>query len=190
MTCSQMYNVRFGGLTEAYKRIGYQPVRSLSYVERYRAVLPIRRAFIASVIGVLASLGVLVRQDARTKLLIVNENFKIRLTIAPCRALKRCHSWKLHLHSPLKPDFTLIARLAPENKKILDYFYLPWTQQNPAQVPVRLVNNSVIDIHRFTELTFLKDVARAGQIKFGASPPIALLPSRKYSPYRLRQQSS
>jgi DNA invertase Pin-like site-specific DNA recombinase len=158
MPCAQVYNARFGGLAEAYRRIGYQPARSLSYVERFRAVLPIRRAFISEVMGEVVRLGASVRQDARTKLLTVNENFNMRLTIAPCRVLKRCHSWKLHLHSPLKPEVTLIARLAPGNKGILDYFYMPWSERNPTQMTVRQVNSTAIDVHRFSELTFLKEL--------------------------------
>jgi DNA invertase Pin-like site-specific DNA recombinase len=158
MPCAQVYNVRFGGLAEAYRLIGYQPVRNLSYVERDRALLPIRRRFIVSVMDELVSLGASVRQDARTKLVVVNQNLTMRLVIAPCRPCKRFDRWKLHLYSPLKPDFTLIARLAPENKAILDYFYFPWREEAPRQITVGRVKASAFNARRFNDLTFLKGV--------------------------------
>src|ERR1035438_2078779 len=85
MPCAQMYNQRFGGLTEAYKRIGYKPVRNLAHVERDRGLTAIRRAFIANVVDELVGLGATVRQDARTKLLLVNGHLRMRLIISPCR---------------------------------------------------------------------------------------------------------
>jgi hypothetical protein len=161
MPCSQVYNVRFGGLAEAYKRIGYQPVRNLSHIERDRALMPIRRAFIARVVEELVSLGASVRLDARTRLLFVNENLKIRIIISPCHARKRFDRWILHLHSLLKPDVTLIARLAPENKVVLDYFYLPRSEKAPSQITVGFTIFGALDVHRFNDLAFLKDVAAA-----------------------------
>jgi DNA invertase Pin-like site-specific DNA recombinase len=163
MPSSEVYNSRFGGLSEAYRRIGYKTARNLSYIERDRMLMPIRRAFIAKVMGEIVSVGASVRQDPRTKLLIVNENFKMRLTIAPCRALKRSHSWKLYLYSPLNPDVILIARLALDNKAILDYFCLPCSPRYPGQMTVKQVNSSAIDVHRFPELNFLQDVIMRGR---------------------------
>jgi hypothetical protein len=47
MPSTAVYDVRFGGLAEAYRRIGYHPVRSLSHVERDRA-RPMANTFLAS----------------------------------------------------------------------------------------------------------------------------------------------
>jgi hypothetical protein len=105
------------------------------------------------------SLGATVRQDARTKLLVVNEHFKMRLIISPCRARKRFDRWKLHLHSPLKPDVTLIARLASENKSILDYLYVPGSERAALEITVGQIISGAFKCHRHTDLTFLKDIA-------------------------------
>ena len=158
MPSTHIYYIRFGGLAEAYRRLGFQPARSLSHIERDRLLLPIRREFIATVMGELTTLGASVRQAASTKLLVINENFTMRLAIARCRSERKSHRWVLRFHSPLKPDVTIIARLAPENEGILDYFCLSWNEQGLAQMTVKPVNSAAIDAHRYTHLAFLKDV--------------------------------
>ena len=159
MPCAQMYNQRFGGLTEAYKRIGYKPVRNLAHVERDRGLTAIRRAFIANVVDELVGLGATVRQDARTKLLLVNGHLRMRLIISPCRTRKRGDRWKLHLRSPLNPELTLFARLASGNNAILDYLCFPANEQFGSQITVGPAINGALTICRCPDLTFLKEVA-------------------------------
>jgi hypothetical protein len=95
----------------------------------------------------------------------------MRLIISPCRAKKRFNRWKLHLFSPLKPDVTLIARLTPENKTVLDYFCVPRRADlvrrrgAPLQMTVRERNIAAIDAFRFPDLTFLSDVVRQAEVR-------------------------
>jgi hypothetical protein len=158
MPCSQVYHARFGGLLEAYRRIGYKPPRNCSYVERDRKLLPMRRAFTASVISALTRLGVSVRNDAQTKLLVVNEKFTIRLSVARCRPVGQSQRWLLRLYSPLKPHITLIARLRPGDEEFLDYFCFPRGTQSLTQLTVAPLNAMAVDRYRFRDLAFLDDV--------------------------------
>jgi hypothetical protein len=126
MPSSEVYAARFGGLLEAYRRIGYEPPGNFSYVERDRKLLPMRRNFVATVISALQRLGASVRQGARTKLLLVNGSLTIRVAVARCCSVNHSDSWLLRpLQSPLLPDISVFARLSPGNETILDYFYLP-----------------------------------------------------------------
>jgi hypothetical protein len=134
--CSHVYTARFGGLAEAYRRVGFQPGRNLAWLERDRALWPIRREFSALVIATLKSFGVSVQQDARGQSLIVNERLNVRLSITACRALKRTSSWRFQLGSRFKPDVTVFARLAPGNETILDYFCVPRSKRSPLQITV------------------------------------------------------
>jgi hypothetical protein len=61
------------------------------------------------VISELRSFGASVRQDTRTKLLVVNEKFTIRVGVARCRSLNEANRWLLRIHSPLQPDSGICA---------------------------------------------------------------------------------
>ena len=126
MPCPQVYESRFGGLTEAYKLIGYKPNMNLSFVASYKELWPLRRAFTAQVIAEFQRLGASANEDWRSKLIIVNHRLRFRVTVARCQTHKTTLSWKLDLKYPEKIEGNIVARLAPGNKEILDYFYIPW----------------------------------------------------------------
>jgi hypothetical protein len=112
MPCTHVFTARFGGLAEAYKRVGFQPRRNLAYVDRDRVLTPIRREFVTRVVDTLRGFGASVRQDTRGQFLTVNENLNVRVGITRCRAFKRFNSWRFQLVSPWNPDVSLFARLA------------------------------------------------------------------------------
>ncbi|HWZ30388.1 MAG TPA: recombinase family protein [Bryobacteraceae bacterium] len=166
MPCAQAYNARFGGLMEAYRKIGYQPERNLAYVDRDRMLLPIRRRFTAMILDGLRRLGVSAMQDSRTKLLQVNGNLTVRCVVARCRPLGQSHGWLLRLHSPTKADATVIARLTSGNEELFDYFCLPRQESRRLkQLTLRPRTQSNIDRYRSDDLTFLKKLARRSKAK-------------------------
>ena len=166
MPCAQAYNARFGGLIEAYKRIGYEPERNLAYVERDRKLLPIRRRFTAIILSELRRMGVSAMQDSRTKLLDLSGNMTVRCVVTRCRPLGQSHGWFLRLHSPTKPDVTVIARLASGNDEFFDYFCVPCQAlRRFKQLTLRPGNESILDAYRSDDLTFLKKLARRSKAK-------------------------
>ena len=163
-----LYRARFGGLSKAYRLIGYRSARRPPPRKRARTLSSIRTSFVKTVTEELQSLGASVRQDARTQILVVNNNLKIRLSVATCRVRKRSRDWILYVQSPSKPDFTLIARLAPENKNILDYLFLPSREQGPSQVTVGQVIRGSLHNYHHTDLAFLKDIAGGSKLALSA----------------------
>jgi len=158
MPSPEVYNARFGGLIEAYRRIGYQLSRSYSHIERDRKLLPIRREFVEAVVRELSDAGASVRRNARPKLLVIGGAITVRVMVARCRPLNHSHRWLLRLNSPLKPDISVVARLIPGNESILDYFCFPRSAKYNRHVMLAAANSSEIDIYRFTDLTFLTDM--------------------------------
>jgi len=163
MPCGQVYALRFGGLAEAYRRVGYKPYRNLAWVKRDQSLVQIRREFITRVADTLRSFGASVRQDVRGQFLTINENLNLRISITRCRELKRIKSWRFQLSSPFKPDVTIFARLAPGNQTILDYFCVPRSKRNLAQITVSSPTPVTRDIDQFGDLTFLNDLAVWGR---------------------------
>jgi DNA invertase Pin-like site-specific DNA recombinase len=160
MPCGQVYISRFGGITEAYKRIGYKPYRNLDWVARDRALAPMHREFVERVVSALKSFGASVQQDVRLHCLTINDNLNVRLSMVRCRALKRTDSWRLQFHSPFQADLTVFARLAPGNETILDFICVPQSQRAPRQITVSAVTPLTRDVQQFSDLGFLKDLAR------------------------------
>ena len=155
MPCTQVYDSRFGGLSEAYKLIGYKPGRNLDYIAREKELLPLRRAFTAQVISEFRRLGALATEHWKTKLILVNNGHRFRVTVARCMTRKTTLSWKLFLKYPGKIDGNIVARLAPGNKEILDYFYIPWKAKAPGQITVREKEFGDLGSRHFTDMSFL-----------------------------------
>jgi hypothetical protein len=160
MPCSEVYNTRFGGLLEAYKLIGYQPTRDYSYVARDRKLLPMRKNLVAAISAVIVKAGSSVRQDARTKLLVINKKCKLRVSVARCRLIGQSQSWLLRVHSPLNPHLTVIARLAPGDSVIRDYYVFPRETETLTQITVAPFNSVAVDRYRFKDLSFLVDLCK------------------------------
>ena len=159
--CPRVFSLRFGGLAEAYRRIGYQPYRNLSWVKRDAPLLPIRRDFTARVTDTLRSFGASIQEETRGQfmtILTINERLNMRLSIARCHKRQQKDSWRFHLRSSLMPDVTIAARLAPGNESVLDYFCIPSSKGREwitvsAQVP------APSDVQRFDDLDFLRAFA-------------------------------
>ena len=163
MPCGQVFATRFGGLEEAYRRIGYKPHRDLSWVERDQPSVAIRREFIERVVTTLKNFGASLRQHGPRQHLTINENLNVRLSIVRCCATKRCNSWKFQFHSRFKSDVTVCARLAPGNTTILDYFCFPQSPQMPWQITISTLTPPPPGVDRFSDLAFLRDLAQWGR---------------------------
>lgn len=57
MPCPQAYAARFEGLTEAYRKIGYEPEPSLAFARCFRDLFPTRRRFGANIMDRFKQMG-------------------------------------------------------------------------------------------------------------------------------------
>jgi DNA invertase Pin-like site-specific DNA recombinase len=165
MPCTQVYDSRFGGLSEAYKLIGYKPGKNLDYIVREKELLPLRRAFSAQVVSEFQRLGASAKQHWKSKLVIVNNRLRYRVSVARCLTRKTTLSWKMYLKYSEKIDGNIVARLAPGNKEILDYFYIPWKAKSPGQITVREKEFGELQTQHFTDPRFFKDVLESSARK-------------------------
>ena|ERR1035438_3923575 len=122
-----------------------------------------RRPARGATAGFLQAFGASLRQDGPRQLLTINDNLNVRLSIARCCASKRCKSWKFQFHSRFKSDVTICARLAPGNTTILDYFCIPKSPEMPWQITVSTLTPPPPGVDRFSDLAFLRDLARWGR---------------------------
>jgi hypothetical protein len=101
-------------------------------------------------------------------ILTINEKLRMRVFIGRCRRMREVDSWRFNVHSPLSPDVTIAARLAPGNASILDYFCIPSAKGRRYIVISRaLVMPS--DVQQFDDPTFLQDFAKWRRGRRGVS---------------------
>ncbi len=153
MPSSSAYAYRFGGLAEAYKLIGYDPGRDLSFIEDNRHIRKMHPDIVADVMKQIRDIGGTVRQDEATDFLIVNEEIDVSLVICRCTQTgtgkKR---WKIQLEAGLMPDITIAVRLDATNRGILDYYLIPAIDVENPHIRFRERNPLSLDAYRFDEL--------------------------------------
>jgi len=161
MPCVQSFNARFGGLSEAYRLIGYNPIRNLAFIERDRGLLSVRRHFTATIISKLREMGLTVTQNSRSRLLTLNMTLTVRLTVARCRSFGQSYGWLLRTHSATNPDITVVARLDPGNEQFKDFFCVPQLAIGQlGQEVLRPGSESQFEKYRHEDFSFLGTLVR------------------------------
>jgi DNA invertase Pin-like site-specific DNA recombinase len=154
MPSSSVYRSRFGSLIRAYQKIGYSPTRDYRYIEVNRALRDMHPGIVADTISQIEVLGGEVRQDPKTDLLRINDEFTASVVIVRCfRTLSGFLRWKIRLDTGLRPDITVAIRMDPENKVARDHYLLPWIDvgQSP-QLRLAEDNGLFLDAYRFETL--------------------------------------
>lgn len=153
MPSSAAYAHRFGGLTAAYRLIGYEPGRDLSFIEDNRHIRKMHPEIVSGVIKEILGLGATARQDFTNDLLIINEEVSASLIICRCSQSAAGHNrWKLRFDAGLQPDITIAVRLAANNRDILDYFLIPALDVENPDIRLRDHNHVALDAYRFDDL--------------------------------------
>ena len=93
----------------------------MTYVERDQGLVGLRRGFTEAVMQKLGEGGASISYMSQRKLIRVNDTVTVRALVARYRLREGCWGWLFRLQSPTNADYTVIARLAPENRDFLDY---------------------------------------------------------------------
>jgi DNA invertase Pin-like site-specific DNA recombinase len=151
--------LRFNGLLPAYELAGYKPAHDYSFLLTDKRVELRRKDYIAVLIAELEGVGAVVNRCADTDLLTINGEFTIALTVLRCRHTKhRGYRWRLR-SAALLADITVAARMVPDNNGVLDYYVLPRMAGLAPILDLAPVNNFLIDVYRFDDLSVLKNLA-------------------------------
>ncbi len=153
MPSSSAYAYRFGGLTEAYKLIGYDPGRDLSYIAANRHIRQMHPEVVANVVACIEELGARVCQDQSTDLLSINGEVSASLVICRCMQTAAGHNrWKIQFDTGLRPDITIAVRLAANNRDVLDYFLIPALDVENPDIRLKDNNHVALEAYCFEEL--------------------------------------
>ena len=166
MPSSSIYQTRFGSIYEAYRRVGYAHGRSIPTMELARKMRAYRRELLNMIATELMGEGAAVRRDLKSGMVTINDEFTLRLATAPCAgALMDGSRWVIRLTSTMVTDITVVARMAPSNDCVQDYYILPRTDAWSGDVKVAEESDLVAGVHRFNDISFLKSLVRRTAVK-------------------------
>jgi DNA invertase Pin-like site-specific DNA recombinase len=160
---SSAYRNRFGTLLRAYYLVGFTPERDYQYVEINRTLRRIHADVIGETISEIQRIGGQVRQDPRTDLLTINDEFTTSIVIARCRETSAGSlRWHVRFEPSLSPDLTVVVRMDNENRDRLDYYLLPRIDITLPALRLAEYNGIALDAYRFDSLEqFFAMAARA-----------------------------
>jgi DNA invertase Pin-like site-specific DNA recombinase len=125
-----VYAKRFGSIMNAYKRIGFKPHSRYRFVEIATNIDTTVREVADHMIAAMERRGTNVTFLPELYLLTVERGLTVGLAIARCVANgtgMKSQRWEVRRLRYRRADLTLIIRMNPSNRKILDYFLMPTT---------------------------------------------------------------
>jgi len=168
MPSTAAYRHRFGSLLRAYQLIGYTPDRDFRYVETNRQLRLMHPEVVASTVLGIEAVGGHVSVDGTTDLLVVNHEVTIALVIARCRTTATGSlRWRVRLDAGLRPDITVIVRLAPDNRTVRDHYLLPWIDLGAEpRFGMGEDNGIMLDAYRAEDLSPLYHLLRRHAVEY------------------------
>lgn len=153
MPSSQAYRVRFGSLVRAYQLVGYSPARDYRYIEINRLLRRRHPDVVSRVTTAIQELGGHIRPVPGSDLLRVNEEFSVSIIISRCYTRSSGgNRWHVRFDTGLRPDITLVVRMAPENQDELDYYILPGLDMTEGILRLSEDNGIGLDAYRAESL--------------------------------------
>ncbi|MEG3169204.1 recombinase family protein [Sphingomonas sp. LB3N6] len=168
MPSTAAYRNRFGSLLRAYQLIGYAPVRDFRYVETNRQLRLMHPDVLASTIAGIEAIGGHVAVDGTTDLLFVNHEVTIAVVIVRCQTTAAGSlRWRVRLDAGLRPDITVVVRMAPDNGSVRDYYLLPWLDRgSDPHIGMAEENGIMLDAYRTEDLAPLYHLLRRHAVEY------------------------
>jgi DNA invertase Pin-like site-specific DNA recombinase len=123
------YCYHFGGLNEAYKKIGYPVIRDLTWLRAIRVSNQIRRSICEEICAKVNKIGgIAVTTPIRGELRI-NHNVTVKVAVRRAWVKAGRETWILFMGKQIPTDILVMARVRPPDKTVLDYFVFPRVSQ-------------------------------------------------------------
>jgi hypothetical protein len=119
------YGERFGGLGNAFKRIGYRPTHDYRFAGG-RVLNRISRILIDRLISGLQASGRKVSIRAKQQVLTIDGGHSVTLSVLPYFARAGAFGWWLYSRHVVRSEYLLLARMNRKNSGILDLHLLPF----------------------------------------------------------------
>ncbi len=167
MPSSSVIRRRFGSLVRAYRLVGYAPDRDFRYIETNRALRNLHPEVISEVVSAVQECGATIDRNPLNDLLRINGEFSASVVIVRCQETPAGGMrWKVRLDTGLRPDITIVVRMAAGNQLARDYYLLPWLDLGSAcSVKLAPDNAAHLDAYRFDSLDGFVHLAHRAPLK-------------------------
>lgn len=154
MPSSAVYSNRFGSLLKVYELIGYTPDIDYSYIEINRMIRGMHTNILSEMEEEFLSHEVVITRDKHHDgIRWINGETKLAFAICRCRCLGAGRSrWVVRFERECNPDFSIIARLNPDNRTIKDYYVFTRLDMEFLDSKLEEENGFFIDIFRWDSL--------------------------------------
>lgn len=168
MPSSAVYYNRFGSLLRAYSLIGYTPETDYSYIEINRKIRAMHSDVMDLIQNSILNGGAGVQLDSEfDSIRWINGEIKLSLILCRCkRSGNGSARWHVRLERACEPDFTIVARLNPDNRTIKDYYlFSRFDTELLDGGNIREVNNAFMEMFRFDNIDWLYEIFARTQIR-------------------------
>jgi len=126
MPSAEAYARRFGSLINAYRRVGYREYSDYSRLKTRPARRQLTQDLSLQLCQAVVQTGGTAHFDRNSRLVVVDSGLKVAIHVAaPSSGIGRGQHWDIRFRREVRPDFTIVARLADAAETIRDYFILP-----------------------------------------------------------------
>jgi hypothetical protein len=169
MPSTTIYAWHFGSLSRAYEIVGFDINRYSRYRESHRLLRRFHPEIIVETKNKIANLGGIVKFDACTGLLTINDEFSVFLVLARCRTHNTGRkSWEIRVNPDLTPDITVVVRLDQDNRRPIDYYLLPRLEFGKPRITLADQNSVEFESYRFESLDYFFGMAARTQLRNAA----------------------
>jgi DNA invertase Pin-like site-specific DNA recombinase len=150
----QTFKYHFGTLAKAYALAGLDVPEAFSYVESRRALREIRAGLLAEASDLIAAAGGTATAAAGKDMLRVNDTITLKIAAVRCQEEGAGNRWRLRASLAAGADFVIAAKLAPNNRTVLDFYLVRMADYNGKWVPlpVRPDSSSPLNQHRHANM--------------------------------------
>jgi len=162
---SSLYKHRFGCLQVAYGLIGYEASLNYRYFDINNQLQLRRDEIVEDLLAAIRRVGGLVRYVPDSKLLRINEEFTVALSIARCRpSIYGYARWPLRNQSLCGADVSVLIRMKPDNVAVRDFLIAPAYEAQGAPPMLRANSGARLDTFLFQSLDVLVEMAQRSTI--------------------------
>lgn len=163
---SSAYSHRFGSLIRAYELIGYDPGIDYTYIEINKYLRRKHPEVMDHILNELRTTGASIQLDEHDGIYWINGEYRFSLVLSRCLSTTTGQArWNIRLDEGLAPDFTIVARMAPDNKSIQDYYVLPSIDMEQSKLRMAEHNGLSLDIYRHDNLSVFFELSKRVQLE-------------------------
>jgi hypothetical protein len=163
LPCHYSYSVRFGGLMNAYKLIGYHQKGNFDYIDGEKKLTGELEKLAADIIAKVQAAGGSAAFDAATGVLTINNELRISFYVARCKRIAGGWlRWIVRRRVNLRGDFIIAIRMDQANRDGIDYLLLPVAIFPKKKMEFSEKNQTRLDACRFdTPDDLLQSISRS-----------------------------